>query len=700
MKSDLQIATQFKEHLKQTNRGLSKQYDNTRDCQAFYAGDLMSYRDTVQFQDGGGNKKKAMVQFNKVKPYVNAVKGFMAQNRRKAKYVAHMDASPVMELYSKYCNALADYVRGEANADQKETQQDGDMLIGGYGAIETDMTYGIGETTTDPNGQILMGRLDPLQVGWDPFAKETNLLDARWVFFKRDYALQDALELFDASDAQDFESSNDNDLTEDSGYKWYPNGGRYNKIKEADVDWSDQKNDMVKVYFYQWYDLETFYRADNPIYTLKNPESVMRAALELQSIQDQIEDKDLFDFDAKAQILTFDASIKKQLETTFGEFIEVHEYKRKVFYKAVLSKNHIFTSFRAPCQQGFTTKFKTGDYDSKNKIWTGMVNGMKEPVMYYNKALTELMFIIGANSKGGVMYEKGSIEDVQRFEAKYAKTDAAVEVADGALAEGRIQPKRQPFAPTGYEQIISISDSSINDVNGIDKSFLGSSENKQETGLLQARRIKQVVSALACYFDSVTLFQKEHARLLLDFLRVYAENNAGGLFRIIGEDGRDTFLKISADKLVAQYDVVITEAPQSVEEKQEWAVLMSTAADKFLAAGDAQTAKQLYAVALKYLPLERVDQQKILQILTPQSPQIDPAYVQQLQQQLKALMSDVTQADVKKKLSEFALNLAKVDEVRAKIPEIASNVTKNKATAFHQVHEALLDEHIANQHVQ
>ena len=41
----------------------------------------------------------------------------------------------------------------------------------------------------------------------------------------------------------------DHDLGEDSGYKWYPRGGRYNKIREADFAWADQKKDMVKIYF-------------------------------------------------------------------------------------------------------------------------------------------------------------------------------------------------------------------------------------------------------------------------------------------------------------------------------------------------------------------------------------------------------------------------------------------------------------------
>ena len=88
MKSKSAIAIEFKKRLQITNRGLAKQYQNTKDCQAFEAGDIMDYVQRVQFSNSAGKKKAAMVQFNRVKPYVNAVKGFMAQNRKRGKYVA------------------------------------------------------------------------------------------------------------------------------------------------------------------------------------------------------------------------------------------------------------------------------------------------------------------------------------------------------------------------------------------------------------------------------------------------------------------------------------------------------------------------------------------------------------------------------------------------------------------------------------
>lgn len=711
IKSDFDIARQWKKHHKMSKDGLARQYKNTDDCQAFYAGDLMDFWIGAQSSDQFGVKKRAMVQINKVKPYVNAVKGFMAQNRRKAKYSAKMPNQKIADLYSQYCNGLSDYIRRGCHADQIETQQDGDMLTVGYGAVETAMSYTNGQATTDPNGKIIKGRLEPKEVGWDPFAKATNLLDARFVFSENVYGLDDALDLFQDSRSDDFENATDDQLDGgEGGYKFYARGGRYNKIKETGLDWTDEKTEKVKVYFYQWYQYETFYRCENPVKLMKHPQLAQTAGMQLEMIAQEItqDQADIFSFDPKDEILCFDGEVKEKLENIFGKIIEIYEYKRKAYYTAVISKEHIFTKFRNPCQQGFTIKFKTGDYDAKNKIWTGMVNSMKEPTLYRNKALTELMFIIGSNSKGGVYIEEDAVDDVQAFEQQYAKTDAVIVVNPGAVSGEKIRPKKEPQVTTGYEQIVQIMSQDEQDVTGIDKNFLGSSENKQETGVLYKRRIRQVMSSLACYADSITLYQLEDGLLNLDFMRIYAENNNGGLFSVAGVDGKAQFLQIASDKLVAEYDVNIDEAPQSMEEQEEYAKILSAMADK-LSAIDPQTAKMLYAMAAKYLPLDFEDKQAIMQTLMPQQGKIDPMAVQKLEQQVKVLMSQATQAQLAELQSKTNANnaKAKLDTVRikeistksnlnqAKVGETGSIITKNKADAFHQIHEAMLDEYVA-----
>lgn len=660
MKSDKDIIKQFKKHKSITARGLSKQYQNIRDNQAFYAGDIMNYNDYIQFQDQNGNKRRAMVQFNLVKPYVDAVKGFMAQNRRAAKYVARMMNQTAMQAYSAYTNAMADYVNDNANADQVKTQQDGDLLICGISAVETAMTYGEGFATTDPNGEIIMDALDIEKVGWDPYARASNVLDSRWVFYPKEYDIEEAVTLFQDADKDDFELSGDD---EDNGgdYQWYARGGRYNKIKEDDVDWVGEKGQMAKVYFYQWFEYEEFYRAENPAMAMRTPKAQQMAMELLQQIAEEMQDEaddDLFEFNPQAEILTFNDKYQKKLKEHFGKHIEIFTYTRKVYYTAVMSGSHVFTSYRNVSQQGFTVKFKTGGYDAKNKLWVGMVTSMRQPVLYKNKALTELMFIIGANSKGGVMVETNAVDDIQKFQSQYAKTDAVIEVNDGALAAGKIKAKREPFAPTGYEGIIQMAGEGLNDAVGFDKNFLGNTQNANETGILFKRRIRQVISLLAIYFDNATLFEKEQARLMLDYLRVYAQNNDGGLFKLIGPEGKTQYLQISADRFAASYDVSIQEAPDTPEEKQEQAAILSGIGDKIIQFNQG-AAMSCYGMAVKYLPLAEADKLQLMQSLQPpQQKPIDPQYVAQLENQVKSLMSQVTQADVQEKQTKAVLNLA------------------------------------------
>lgn len=664
MKSDSEIVKQCKKHKALSQSLLGNQYSTIREGQAFYAGDFMSYKDEITFS-GSRGQQRAMVQFNRVKPYVNAVSGFMAQNRRKACYVARLDNEEAQTLYSDYSNAVADYVRENANADQVESQQDRDMLIGGIGAVEMFMTYGEGYSGTDPNGEIGYAPLDILNCFWDAHARRQNLIDARWAGYDKVYHLDEAKKLFSGSKDDDFEEEVEDNA---SPVRYDSKTGANYRVLEG-YEWADEEAKTVKVTFYQWYDVEKFYRCANPLYAATDPALQAQIGMILEGFQTEVEG-----YDPRAEILILDAELKKQVDEAFGDSVEVFEFNRKVFYSAVLSGDKLFDKFKTISQQGMTIQFKTGDWDAKNKLWTGMVQSMKEPTLYYNKALTELMFTIATNAKGGVMYEESAITDIQQFEANYAKSNKNVVVADGALSGGKIMPKKENVQITGYENIVAMTDASISEVAGIDKGFLGSSEDRDETGVLQRRRIRQVVTSLANYFDSVALYQKENARRLLDFLKIYAENNPGGMIPILGQNGKTQFMKLVKDPFMAEYAVSIQEAPQTPEEKQDYATIMSGMADKLLAIGD-PSGKAVLAVAMKYMPLEKTDVQKLTEILMP-GQQIDPAYVQQLEKQVQELMSEMNRAAVAKVISEAKLNEAKVIETNAKVQTEAAKATK------------------------
>lgn len=672
MKSDAEIAKLFEKQHKQAKRGLSKQYENTILCQTYYADDDRSYQDYVQFVDDLGRRRRAMVNFQKIQQSVDGVVGFMAQNRRQAKYIAHVNNDQAQQLYSRNMNALYSYHRENMNADQLESRLDLDLTIGGYSASETDLSYLQGNSTSTPNGEILKVRLDPENVYWDPNARSPNVTDARYAGYNDDYALEDALALFQNSKEKDFEPVSDSSNDSQSGYVYNPWGGLYDKIKlDNSVEWAAKDEDMVRVYNHQWFEFQTYYKAKNPLYQITDIVVALHAKARLDIIAAQIksdgpediETRDAFDFDPTAEELTFDEKTKRLLVKEFGDAIDPVPFTRKVYYTAVISGSHVFHAFKSISQSGFSIKFKTGKFNERGKFWFGMVNAMIEPMRYYNKAVTEIMFTIASNSKGGVYVEEDAVEDIADFETKYAKTDAVISILPGSLAAGKIQDKARPAMPTGLENILTLCDQTLQQ-NGVDPAFLGQT-NPDETGILYKRRIRQIISKMWWVADSITLYQKKDAELMADLIPVWVENNAGQWVRITGPDGADQFAQISSDMLAPEYSVTIQEGAETPEDKAETAQFIGTMADKYLTIGDTAKAGALYAEAIEMMPLDGDVKSRLSTTLIGDGQTVPMAQFQQLQQQLQQATSMLTQAQVDEIKSKTALNMAKIPTEQA-----------------------------------
>jgi hypothetical protein len=671
MKPNPAVLRQFKRDRAAARRDLSKQYENTRQCNEFYAGDFISYRDRIKTKDG----VTAMVQINKVQPFVNAVVGFMTQNRSEANYLARVPEEVKQKAYTQYANALKGYVRENANFDQVEAAQNHDLVVCGYGAVETAMSWDGGQVTTEPEGEIIGSELDSESVWWDPNARKKNLLDRKFCGYDKVLDLDEAMELMDAEESA-FETVNSDDQ---GGYKAVYDQGSYRAERfVGDFEWADDDQTQVRMSFYQWYDIEPYWIADNPLFQVADPQMAEFYLRRMELIGEEADPE--YKFDPMAERLVCDAKTKSALEELFPE-MKFYGYKRKCFYQAVISGETVFKAHKLISQQGYTIKFKTGYFDKKKKIWFGLVNAMMEPVLYYNKSLTELMYIIGSNSKGGVMYETGAVKDGQEFEANYAKTSAAIEVEDGALVNGKIKPKREPYTPTGYEQIIQITDQAFYDAVGLDKTFFGITDD--ESGILFRRRVKQAMTILAVLFDAIALYQKEHARVLLDMLRVLVEHSDGKAFHAITGAGKPEFMVMAYDRLAAEYAVTIQEGPESTEDREIKGAKLFGMGDKLLAVGD-PAGKQVYAISAKYLNLDAEDQQKLTEVLSGQ--QIDPQAFALLQQQVQQLTSRSQQLQDKLIESGIELNKARVDETMSKVQKTVADtvltVEKTEQTAL------------------
>lgn len=679
---DSKLIAQFEKHRSISKSGLQQQHAIAAEDQCFFSGDRMAY--TASVNDKG---RKSMIVFNKVKPYVDAVNGFMIQLRRKPQYNAVMADSVEQREFSDYLNALSDYFRQNGNFDHLESRQNKEMLIVGYGALDSNILY-----EDNPDGDIAGEVPRYNEVYWDPMARETNLLDSRWVFRSKKYSRDEALKRFKGSKPEDFDQvSGDNQ----SNYVYNPDGGAYDKISIGSGSGEDEE--LVEVYYYQYWELETYFRAVNPLFNLEDQgdaELLLQMMQQIKETRQEISSSevgdDYFEFDPTQKLLSMTPKIKADIDVlfkTWGLDVDYQEHLKKVYYTAILSSTKVFMKFRSADQQGFTIKFKTGSFDEQNKTWFGLVRALKEPSKYANKALTEILYVIASNSKGGVLYEESAVADPARFEQQYAQTKAAIKVNDGAISGNQIMPKAQAALPTGYENVYQISNQSMGEVAGINREFLGTADNSQVSALMEAQRVNQVVANLADNFDSITLFQKELALLFITYMRMLAENSPGRLLRIIGDNGTAKFIELSKDRMAEEYDVVTSEAPVSATQKQETTAIMTNFADKVASFG-----QNIYPLVVDYLPIKDSDKVKLKEALTPPAPSPEQLKLKQAQEQQQF---DLQQVLIEGQKASAAKMMA---EAQAKMMSIVPNNEKAKADADKMRAETLDTLAIAKQH--
>lgn len=657
MKKNEDIIEQFHKHYKITKSGLSNQYKEIQECRSFYNGNYMDYRDTLSF--GSGRSKSVQeVSFNQVKPYVNAFVGFFIQNRRSAIYVSKVNDDNARKVQTDYINSYYKYCRENCQADQIETKQDFDLAIGGVGVVDTAISSKDGTPSRLPGGEIIKERVDPLQCGWDPLDESPNLIYSKWAWRAKDYDLPEALELFDA-DEDDFEYTNTSD--DINNYKRIPNGGIQDKYA---FEYSNPERTQVKVYFYQWYEIENYYRIENPL--LKQFDEILQLAL-FRAFEgvDQNEEDEVFAFDPTASILTVTKSVRSKVKEIFDVFDipwNPLTEKRKVFYTALVSGDKVLQKFKSISQQGFSLKFKTGDRDYGSGMYTGIVSSMKQPQRYFNKSLTEFMYILASNAKGGVIAQKGAIGNIQEFEAKYARNNSVVEVED----LNGVRDKAKPQMTTGYEFVMQQSGESFSKVTGINETFFGINASGNETAILQRQRVKQATTLLSPYVDSVTLYMKEDARMMLSYMRMLNDLNEGDSFLVDSDDGRKNLQPISQKYLSDEYLIAISEAPETDAQRDYYANVLISLAQSFLSVGDVKTASSVYTIAIDQLPIDQKDKIKLSEALNGQQAP-DPAMVAQMKAQLDKATSDRAMLENQKIATDIQKGRAEVEKVIAGI---------------------------------
>jgi len=557
---------------------------------------------------------RPLAAFNVAGKYIDAVQGLQINNRQQVKYLPRqMGDAKVNELMT----GAADWARQEGDAEDEESEAFYDTIVCGMGWVETSV-----EMDMDPDGMIDFGRRDPLEMYWDRRARKRNLVDARRLARVCTKSREEIEERWpDKADELG---------TDNLG------------VEPDDVSTGNHLNDPDLVY--ERNDTKTGFQRS---YTVTEYQYwVLETKIEIHS---QSGMKEFTPAQAKR--------VRGWLDQN-GLPYQVRRRQERCYYRAFLAGSVVLEHEKSPYQEGFTYQCITGKRDRNTNTWYGIARALKDPQLWLNKFFSQILHIINANAKGGIMAERGAFEDPRAAESTWARPDAITWLEQGALSGvngSKIQEKPMASYPQGMDRLMEFAMRALPETSGLSMELMGMADRMQP-GVLEHQRKQAAITIIAWAFDSMRRYYKLHGRQLAYYIREYISD--GRLIRINGQEGMQ-YVPLLRDPESMRYDIIVDEAPTSPNMKERvWAILTEMLPTLL------QTGIPIPPDIIKYSPLPE-DLQQAWSKMLQKGP--SPEQQQQAGLALQKLQAETqkTAAQVKETESKTVLNMAKARESAA-----------------------------------
>jgi len=523
MAKDDDLITHIKEEYRRSKSHQKKWRQEARELYDMVAGKQLSDTEKAELEEAG----KPAIAFNRIDPVVSAVVGHQINNRQEIKYLPRSqgDIKP-NETYS----SAAEYFDQGCDAYEEISDAFWDMTICGMGFSEMRVDY-------DQNyeGDIQSAeRIPPLEMGWDPSAKKRNIADSRYRYRQKWWSRKEAekqwpkVKNIDVSNTETWLDAPESDeLSEhDASRAW---------MYESDSSqWYKQDTDEILVLQWQEWEYEPMYVVGDP----QNNKVIELSAKKFNRLKERIDD--------------MGARYVKQMRKVYKQYFVVGD--------TILEKGD------APCPNHFSLQCMTARRDENTNTWYGLVRAMVDPQKWSNKLFSDITSIMYKNRTGGAFIETDALDDPREAEEQWAEENPLIKLKPGALQKGKILERNPIQYPQGLDRLMEFAIYSIPHVTGLNQELLGLVDRNQP-GVLEAQRKRAGMTILAGMFDSLKLFQKTRAEVLLYFVQEYVTD--GRLIRMVGEDGMEKYMPIVKDKETVKYDVVISESPQSPNQQME-----------------------------------------------------------------------------------------------------------------------------------
>lgn len=603
--ADDELLREFRARFKSSRDHFREWRSEARDLYAFMAGNQWSDEDRELMLE----QRKPIITFNLAGKFIDAVVGLQINNRQEIRYFPRENGDVGI---SDLATGAVKWNRDLADAEDEESDAFADLVLCGMGYIEHRL-----EDSTTPEGFIAQERRDPLEMYPDPSARKRNLSDARFIIrmvpFTRETYEERFGEYTGSPNGEEFILDDDQS----------PEFIRTPEDYDDDDDGGSFRN-YIYVAQYQYWKLEEKY--------------LVRSRFGIGEFTDE-------------QWELLEAQLKAA-----GEQYEVREVMNRCYYQAFICGDRVHEHVKLPTS-GFTIKAVTGKRDRNANAWYGIGRNIRDPNLWVNKFFSSILWTLSVNPKGGLLAEETAFTNPRHAESTWADPSKITFVADGALAEGKVQPKPPSAYPQGMDRLMEFSLRAMPEVSGINLELLGLSD-RQQAGVVEAQRKQSAMAIIAWAFDSMRRYYKESGRIMLELIREYMAD--GRLIRIHGEAGAQ-YVPLMRDRLAGTYDIVVDEAPTSTNMRERvWAVIGQILPTLL------QSGIPIPPDVLEYAPIPDDLAQKWKRSMQP-DPQAQQAQQEQQQQAIELLVRQAM-AEIRRSESVAALNEAKKAEIETKTP--------------------------------
>ena len=527
---------------------------------AFRAGEQWTEEDKALLR----NQDRPHIVFNRVLTILKAVAGMEINGRHEITFLPRgTEDTAVNEVLSSASKWMAD----ETDGEDEESQAFDKCSTCGMGWVENRMSY-----EDDPAGLYVEESIDPREMGWDRTAKKKGVKDARRLWRVRRMSLSDAASLFPGKARDELDAVWAEDFAGDYPRKSLEEKRRRDTDNVADLSYDDLCE--VTLVVMQWIEREVYYLVAD------------------QTTQTKAELSD-------SEYKRFEGRMKQ-----LGMPVHAARLTRKIYKQAWLGGSDLLEPVgSSPIKGKFSWDCITGEYDDVSGTWFGLVKVMRDPQMWANKWLSQILHILNTTAKGGILAEVSAFDDQKEAEESYAQADRITYLADGALSgdKPKIMEKPGKGITAEYLGLMTFAISSIKDVTGINLELLGQQDQNQP-GIIEAMRKQAGMTVLATLFDALRFFRKNVGRSRLYFIQNFLSD--GRLIRVTGspdDPGQVQAVRLAKDKTAGMYDVIVDDTPTSPNQKEaNWAIIQPLLAifkDQLMAN------PQVFALLLEYSPL-------------------------------------------------------------------------------------------------